>query len=247
MTKGDNHGLAAFDRVVEFTTEHTITPPIARVTALVSEVVAAASAVRLHSAEQDDGNAVFIDGAALRRQRAEEVRVQMRPINFIARKLKNADYPDIRAQFRMAQTGSYEGLLARGRAFLSALAGPGVKKIFTDRGLDPGFDVAFKAKVDAFETAAQKKYKGLLAQVSGTGGVRQHMAAGVEALRELDGILSLVYQSDPPLLAAWKTACHIERPPESEASKQKRKAKKEAAATGANAPAPTPSPTGTTA
>jgi hypothetical protein len=41
---------------------------------------------------------------------------------------------------------------------------------------------------------------------------------GLEQMRELDAILSYQYRDNPPLLAAWKSACHVEREPESSTS-----------------------------
>jgi hypothetical protein len=76
--------------------------------------------------------------------------------------------------------------------------------------------------------ATGDKHEGLATQVSGTAGFNAEARLGLKLMRELDAILTYQYRDNPPLLAAWKSACHVERDPVTETPAE---------------PAPAPAPT----
>ena len=120
-------------------------------------------------------------------------------------------FPGVRQKFFMPRLGGFEALIGRAEAFIDAV-GP-IKAVFTDRGLPATFDADLEAAKDALVAATGDKYAGLAMQVGGTAGQEATARFGLKQMRELDALLSYQYRNDPVLLAAWKSACHVERDP----------------------------------
>jgi hypothetical protein len=135
----------------------------------------------------------------------------MRKISDIAAVLDPATFPGAREQFRMPRTKTYQDLLNRAQAFLEAV-GP-IKAAFVAHDLPADFDEQLAGLITEFTTATQTKATGLAGQVQGTAGVRAATLNGVTTVRELGAILKVRYENDPGLMAAWKSASHIEHPP----------------------------------
>jgi hypothetical protein len=207
--------LNAFDRVVEFGVNHPLTTPIAAVTTLYTSVGNVATTIRSHKGDQESGRGEFLGGSSNRGLKAEALRDQMRPINKIARALNREQFPGVREKFYMPKSRAYEALIGRAEAFIDAIAP--IKTAFTDRGLPATFDTALTAAKDALVEATADKNAGLATQVGGTAGLFAQAHFGLLQMRELDAILSFQYRDNPVLLAAWKSACHVEREPEAEA------------------------------
>jgi hypothetical protein len=206
--------LDAFDRVVEFGANYPLIPAIAAVTALYTAVGNAAIAIRGHKGDQESGRGEFHGGTSTRGLMAERLLGEMRPINKIARALDRNLFPGVREKFYMPRLGGFEGLIGRAEAFIDAVSP--IKSIFTDRGLPATFDTDLEAAKDALVAATGNKYSGLATQVGGTAGVEAKARLGLKQMRELDAALSYQYRNDPVLLAAWKSACRVERDPVSE-------------------------------
>jgi hypothetical protein len=227
--------LDAFDRVVEFGANHPLTTPIAAVTTLYTGVGNVATAIRGHQGDQESGRGEFLGGSSTRALMAERLLKQMRPINRIARSLNREQYPGVREKFFMPRLGGFEGIIGRAEAFIDAIAP--IKSAFTDRGMPATFDAELEAAKDALVAAAGDKNAGLATQVGGTAGFLVKSREGLLLMRELDAILSHQYRDNPVLLAAWKSACHVERDPESEKT-----AGSGGGATASTAPSPAPAP-----
>jgi hypothetical protein len=204
--------LDAFDRVADFGANHPLTPPMPAVTTLLTDLDGVITGLGGHADDQDTGSTEFRGGSSYRQMVAEQLRTQMRPINKIARALKPELYPTAREQFKMPPSGSYSKLISRAETFIDAIAP--IKVAFTDRGLPATFDTALAAKKAELVAATGIKNAGRATQVGGTAGLLAKSRVGLDILHELDAILSFQYRDNPALLAAWKSACHIERDPE---------------------------------
>jgi hypothetical protein len=206
--------LDTFDRVVEFGENHPLTTPIAAATTLYTQVGNVATSIRSHKGDQESGRGEFLGGTSTRGLMAERLLFQMRAINKIARALNRDQFPGVREKFFMPRLGGYEGIIGRAEAFTDAVAP--IKTAFTDRGLPATFDTELETAKDALVASTGDKYEGLATQVGGTAGVMAQALHGLKLMRELDAILSFQYRDNPPLLAAWKSACHVERDPVSQ-------------------------------
>jgi len=182
------------------------------VTTLLTDLGGIITAIGGHADDQDTGSTEFRGGSSYRQMVAEQLRAQMRPINKIARALKPELYPTAREQFKMPPTNGYSKLISRAETFIDAIAP--IKVAFTDRGLPATFDTALAAKKAELVAATGIKNAGRATQVGGTAGLFAKSRAGLDILHELDAILSFQYRDNPALLAAWKSACHVERDPE---------------------------------
>ena len=214
MNKQDIRRLDMLVRADQFGTDHPLTPANARVTALLLLLKAVITQVNTLGGGQESGRGQFRGGASERLRLSKSLRKLMRKISDIGAVLDPAAYPGAREQFRMPRTKTYQDLLNRAQAFLEAV-GP-IKSAFVERDLPVDFDEQLAGLIAEFTTATQLKASGLADQVQGTAGVRAATLNGVDIVRELGAILKVRYENDPGLMAAWKSASHIERPPRSE-------------------------------
>jgi hypothetical protein len=203
--------LVAFDGIVIFGADHPVTPPIPRVEALLTQISGVAAALRTHNASQIGGNHEFRSGVSARRLAADALLGQMRPINEIARKLPEVQFPGLRDLFRMPRSDGYATLTGTAQSFIDKV-GP-VKATFVERGLPADFDEQLGEALAAVIAANTNRVTGKAQQTGGTAGLQAKAQEGMLALHELDAILSYQCRNDPVLLAAWKSTCHVEKDP----------------------------------
>jgi hypothetical protein len=67
----------------------------------------------------------------------------------------------------------------------------------------------------AFDASRLRKQAGRHGHIGSTAGLEVIGRQGVAAMRELDAVLSPIYEQNPVVFAAWKAAIAIERAPES--------------------------------
>ena len=197
-------------RADQFGTDHPLTPVNARVTALLLLLKAVITQVNTLGGGQESGRGQFRGGASERLRLSVSLRKLMRKISDIAMVLDPVTYPGAREQFRMPRTEKYQDLLNRAQAFLETV-GP-IKSAFTDRDLPADFDETLAGVITEFTTATQTKATGLAGQVQGTAGIRAATLNGVSIVRELGAIFKVRYENNPGLMAAWKSASHVDRP-----------------------------------
>jgi hypothetical protein len=212
MNQQIQHITEALESTVAFGAAHALVPPNPRAAALYTSIGTTAAALRLHGTHQDSGNADFRSGTRTRRQAADALLGQMRPINYIARKLPSAEFPGLRDLFRMPRSSGYAAILSRASSFIDAV-GP-VKSTFVERGLPADFDEKLADAIDEVSSAANTRNLGRAQQVGGTTGLSSKASEGLLYLGELDSILSYLYRNDSALLGEWKSASHVQRDPE---------------------------------
>jgi hypothetical protein len=212
MDSLNNRRLVTLDSVIEFGDNHPLTQPIARVTVLYGLIAGSATTMRTLGSTQVEGRSGVRGAVAETVILKEELLSDMRAINKIARALPRVDFPGVREQFRMPQGGSYVNLAATGRAFV--LNATPLSQVFIDRGRPATFVEDLTAAVTAFEAARVRRQEGRHGQVASTAALEIAGRKGVAYMRELDSILSPIYEPDPLVFAAWKTAIRIERAPQ---------------------------------
>jgi hypothetical protein len=215
MDSLNNRRLVTLDSVIEFGDNHPLTQPIARVTVLYGLIAGSATTMRTLGSTQVEGRSGVLSAVAETVILKEELLVDMRAINKIARALPVVDFPGVREQFRMPRNGSYAALANTARAFV--LNATPLSQVFIDRGRPATFLDDLTAAVTAFEAARTRKQEGRHGQISSTAALEIAGRKGVAYMRELDAILSPIYEPDPLVFAAWKAAIRIERSPETEA------------------------------
>jgi hypothetical protein len=214
MDNLSNRRLVTFDSVIEFGENHPLTPAIARVTVLYGSITTTATTMRTLGSTQVEGRSGVRSAVAETIILKAELLSDMRAINKIARALPVADFPGVRQQFRMPQGGSYANLAATARGFV--LNATPLSQVFVDRGRPATFLEDLTAAVTAFEAARARRQEGRHGQVGSTAALEIAGRNGVAYMRELDAILSPIYEPDPLVFGAWKAATRIERSPQAE-------------------------------
>jgi len=213
MNTLNSRRLVMLDSVTEFGNNHPLIPAIARVTVLYGQIAAAATALRNLGGSQVEGvtgvRSAVSESTVLR----DEVLSDLRAINKIARALPTANFPGVRDKFLMPARYSYQGIADTARAFVTN-ATP-ISQIFIDRGRPATFIEDLTNVLTAFNTSRQRKQAGRHGHIGSTAGIEVAGRQGVAAMRELDAILSPIYEPNAVLFAAWKAATQIERAPQS--------------------------------
>jgi hypothetical protein len=212
MNNLNNRRLVMLDSVTEFGENRPLNPAIARVTVLYGQIAASATTIRNLGAGQVEGRGGVRSAVSESLTLRGELLGDMRAINKIARALPVADFPGVREQFRMPASYAYQAVASAARAF-NTNATP-LKQVFIDRGRPATFLEDLNSVLAAFDESRLRKQAGRHGQVGSTAGLEVAGRKGVAAMRELDAILSPIYEPDPVLFAAWKAATQIERAPE---------------------------------
>jgi hypothetical protein len=212
MNDLNNRRLVMLDSVTEFGKNHTLNPAIARVTVLYGLIAANATTLRNLGATQVEGRGGVRSAASESVILRGELLGDLRAINKIARALPVAEFPGMREQFRMPTTYAYQAVANAARAFI-ANATP-LSQVFVERGRPATFLEDLNAVLAAFDASRLRKQAGRHEHVGSTAGLEVAGRQGVAAMRELDAILSPIYEPNPTVFAAWKAATQIERAPQ---------------------------------
>src|SRR5215213_6358240 len=143
--------VEACKRSLRHITDHPLVPPNVVRTTLVTGLTANVASFRDYTADQSGGESEFHSGTLTRRQMADMLRADMRPISAMAKALPRDEFPGVRELFLMQNPGSYEALIARANAFLEKV-GP-LKAVFVDRGLPADFDEQLAMKLLGVDSA----------------------------------------------------------------------------------------------
>ena len=183
----------------------------AKAASLLAQIVIKKTELKGLASSQVSGGADFHAGTDERAQVAGNMLELMRGIAKIARELPSESYPGISEQFRMPNPRSYAAVVATASSFLEKV-GP-IKATFVEAALPADFDEQLAQHIADFETASTLKHGGRTGRVGSTAGLTAKARQAVRLVRQLDSILSWKYRNDPMMLAEWKSASHIERPP----------------------------------
>src|SRR5215216_1995600 len=155
MNLHEQNVVVTLDGVVDWGGVHPLVPTIARVEILYTQIGASAAAIRTHGTDQDSGGAEFHTSTQTRRQIADDLRTQMRPISKMAKGLPRDLFPGVRGLFLMPPTHGYAALISRAESFLGAI-GP-VKAAFVERGLPADFDEQLAAAIPPIGDASEER------------------------------------------------------------------------------------------
>ena len=203
-------GMAMLGAVTQLE-NHPKIPPNARAAVLFAEVREAFLEIQAMGGTQDSSRSQFLSGSDQRQQVANAIRLLMRQIARVAKVLKRSEYPGAREKLQVPRSNGYSALLTRAALYLETL--PSIKSAFIERGMPADFDVRLRALIDDLKEATKRKQIALANQVGSTAGMRARLREAVQAVRELDVIMSLLLVDDPAMYAGWKSTSHIERAP----------------------------------
>jgi hypothetical protein len=208
MTKRQNQRGDQLGRIKQYMQTNAITPPIARATALLTEVNTLHDGMLAHGSEQDGGGNTFRSGSTQRKLLRKEILATVTEISETARALDPAQHPGVRDLFRLNQArDSYQNLVNTTSGFLDQLAAAPVKALFTDRGFPADFETALEAKLTAFAAATGIKWQGRQTKKTGTAGLDEMNRRAVVVVHELSAIVTKHLRlTNPTLLPVWEVA-----------------------------------------
>jgi hypothetical protein len=119
------------------------------------------------------------------------------------------DITGLENKFRLPRSGSDQALLIAASAFATD-ARP-LKAEFIRHEMDASFIEDMEAEIDALQHAISTQNTGRGAHVSATISLDAQTERGLIAARKLHAILRNKFRDDPPALAAWESARHVER------------------------------------
>ncbi len=209
MNKLVNNRIEMLNRSLGFRTESGLVLKPAAV-ALFDEVETTRDALLTLAADQESGNGAFHAGVDDRERASKLLRERLTEIAAMARSLDPTQIPAVSELQRVTESQSYQSLRANGQAFVEAVTP--IQQAFVDREFPVGFVAEIATLTAALDDAGSRKFGGLMEQVEGTAGLDLLAKRGARLVRQLDAILTkMLKNSNPALLAAWKTASHVER------------------------------------
>lgn len=143
--------------------------------------------------------------ASLREALVEDLRNIARCATAMSRRIQNLD-----DKFRLPKNLNNHDLIALAVTF-AADAEP-YKAEFIRYALPADFLEDLRADIAAFETATREQtVTGMSATAAGDA-IDDAIAAGLDAVRDLDALARVKYRDDAATLSAWTRAAHVERP-----------------------------------
>jgi hypothetical protein len=185
-------------------------PADSRGRALYAAVDTSVKNMESYAATQAQHARALKEKTAQRKVAFDAMRKAMGAISRTARSMSPST-PGIEERFRLPSNKDGQTWLATARAFVAEcepLAGE-----FVARGMPPDFIDDLKARILAFEQAADGQAQKSAEQVAATASLAEAAEKGLEAVRELSVIVRNVYADNEAELAAWESASHVERAP----------------------------------
>ncbi|HEX8353731.1 MAG TPA: hypothetical protein VF611_12570 [Pyrinomonadaceae bacterium] len=203
-----NRTYEMFVRVLNFAAERADAfPPDTLGGQTVTELKRVVGALTEAGASQTSGLTSVQRATAERMAAREALRESMQALARTARVMA-LDTPGLEDKFRLPRSGSDPSLLQTARAFANDAAP--LKDAFLRHAMHATFIEDFKEDIADLERAVAQQNTGRGAHVSATASVETEAERGMNAVRKLDAIVRNQFRGDPPTLAAWESARHVE-------------------------------------
>jgi len=210
MKDMERHQLTALSNVSDFGAQHpALFPPIqlaGELLATINSVVAELNSLAAAQVASTNTGLEDTEGrAAARIALRHELEIINRTAHAIA-----VRKPGTETRFRLTR-GNDQELIALARTF--ATEATPLKDEFIHYGLPADFLDELNNDILDFEQAVATRQRNRASRTASTAGIEDALERGMDALKQLDGIMRNVLRNDVQMLAAWITASHVERPP----------------------------------
>jgi hypothetical protein len=196
-------------RSKQFVLDHPITPANAAVTTASTALTAAITQIEALDSARLIGTNLSRGAVAERQLRKKALRSALSDLSRVSKTLDKTAHPDVAAQLKMGGATSYAALLTLANSAVTVITP--IKQVFIDHGAAATVVEDLQDLIDAFVASGERRYTGLGAQVGGTAALKDAIRAGMDQVRVLDGILSILLKPAPGVLAEWKAAKRVER------------------------------------
>jgi len=150
------------------------------------------------------------------------------------------DSPDVAGKFTLPDTKDDHALLTTAQRFVTDVTP--LSSAFVSHGLPGTFVADLQAKLDAFDRAANTRASAREAHIGARAGIDATIESAFTLLQRLDAIVENRIGGDPDLLAAWRSARHVEQTMRTPKPATPRPAAPAVTAPPAPAPHPAPAP-----
>lgn len=146
----------------------------------------------------------------------QDLEEELRDVNATAAAIsEETANPAMMDRFRMPYGSSDRNLAASARAMAAAIRDLALNDEFEAHGHPADTAADLEQMADAFDTTEGEQGAALGERAGATAAIPGALRAGKSAVKTLDAIFRRVYKGNPGVLAAWKTACHVQRVPRS--------------------------------
>ncbi|HEX8000832.1 MAG TPA: hypothetical protein VF528_20795 [Pyrinomonadaceae bacterium] len=170
---------------------------------------AATTEVEQQAAKQAAAHLSWQEATEQKNAAINSLLAEMRAINLTARSI-DKQLPGIADKFRMPRN-SDQNVLNYARAFIQEATA--IPTEFTNRGLPASFLTDMQARIDAVEAGESSQANALAEKAAATANIAAALKRERDIMRELNAVVRNTFRNDPGLLAAWKSASHIEKAP----------------------------------
>lgn len=156
----------------------------------------------------------FSEETEKQRQLREELEDELEDINASADSIAaETGNPSLMERFRMPDGNSDSRLIAKARAFATAIRELALNDEFEAHGHTADTAAHLEQMAATLEGSEGEQGTALGKRVGATASIPDTIRTGTAAIKTLHAIVRRVYKRDPEVLAAWETAHHVQRNP----------------------------------
>ncbi len=197
-------------RVKEFGSKHADLFPVGSAGATTfAELGFLVDRLNSHAVSQSSGRTNAQKGAVGKAAARVALRDAVHAIVKMARGMAVAN-PEIGATFQRPVNRSERALVTRAEQFVISAAP--FAAAFVSCGLPGTFVADLQGKLDAFGASSKAHTTAKQAHITARKDITVTVASALAALQQLDPIVEYRLGNDPGLLAAWRSARHVEQP-----------------------------------
>lgn len=196
-------------RVKQFGADNPLTPANALVTAELLALSATITLLEMLAGNREQSTGTFRGASMARKFAAKMLRDGLGKLSKVSKTLDVETYPDVAAQMKMGERGSYQDLADFARSVITVVEP--IKQVFIDHGAAVTVVEDLEARLATFDAASGRKFTGLNSQVGKTRALTLAARDGMGHVRKLDAIFSQLYVENPELDAAWKSAKRLQK------------------------------------
>ena len=174
-----------------------------------TDLRAAIAQAQTHAVSRESSLNALQQATIGRQEAREAVRAGMRVMSDTVRTI-GLDHPEVKGTFAFKGASvSDRTLLATARSY--AIRAQPLRVLFAEYNLYEDFFNGFDAQIDNLEQQLNRQTTGKGERITANASLEGALRRGEAALKRLDTAVRNKYRNDPAKLAAWESACRIER------------------------------------
>lgn len=216
MEDRDARTFEMLTSVRDFGTEHADLFPDGQLHAQFAALGTLVTELQQYVGKQASGKLTAKQSSAGKSAARERLRESLAAISRTARTMA-LDTPGLAEAFAMPPRND-AALVAAARAFLTNAAP--LKDRFIEYEMPEDVLEQLEANLADFESTINSQHQSKEQHVNATATIEDLLARGQKIVRQLDTLISNKFRQDTAMLAAWQSASHTKRNPESKTRKQ---------------------------